>query len=220
MNLCRIPTIEEIYNEVHRENFFVLKGFYPKGIKNFDRVIDTTKREFLSRFQQNIRKNVDLIDWKLYIKANAQYFKGRLEIKTLGSLQANKVYRRFVEYNKGLQKSPDDIKHDIIRSLKYIKDFCEENELTLKEYLLDRQNYIPSILTHLYSGAVSPYLYALFPSDQMFLAFGDIPDNVYQELFRCSRNELLEYNFKAKREKILSYPNLKEIINKLEKIKL
>lgn len=215
---CRIPSIEEIYNELHRENFYARKGFYPRSIKNFDSVLDKEKRELLCRFQQTIRRNADLIDWKIYIKANAQYFKGRLEVKTLGSLQANKVYRTYIEYNKDLQRTPDDIRHEIIRSLKFIRDFCEDNAMTLRQYFLDRQNYIPIILTHLYSGAVSPYLYALFPNDQMFLAFGDIPDDVYEELFRCTRNELLEYNLKAKRKTILSYPVLTDIINKIEQL--
>ena len=209
--------IEEIYNELHRENFYVLKGFYPRSIKNYDSILDKEKIELLKRFQQTIKKNVDLIDWKLYIKANAQYFKGRLQLKTLGSLQASKIYRTYLEYNKTAHKTPEDIKSEIIRSLKFINIFCEENGMTLRQYFLDRSNYIPIILTHLYAGSVSPYLYALFPPDQLFLAFGDIPDDVYEELFRCTRNELLEYNFKQKRESILAYSILQLLINKIER---
>ena len=221
MNQCRIPSLEEIYNELHRENFHALKGFYPRSIKNFDSILDKEKRELLMRFQQLIKKNVGLIDWKIYIKANAQYFKGRLQLKTLGSLQAGKIYKTYIEYNKTAPKTPEDIRGEIIRSLKFINIFCEENGMSLRQYFLDRENYIPVILTHLYSGSVSPYLYALFPQEQLFLAFGDIPDDVYEELFHCSRNELLEYNIKQKRDTILSYSVLQDLINKVErKVKL
>ena len=53
-----IPTIEEIYNEYHKQKFFQRNGIYPKTIKNFDSLLnDSKKKEFLLRFQNMIKSN-------------------------------------------------------------------------------------------------------------------------------------------------------------------
>ena len=53
----RIPSIEEIYEEYHREVFFIAKSIYPRRLKNFDKIIDSEKRELLIRFQEFIKRN-------------------------------------------------------------------------------------------------------------------------------------------------------------------
>lgn len=212
----RVPSIEEIYNEFYREKFFASKGFYPRSIKNFDKVLDETKKTYLARFQDMVKRNMDLIDWKIYVKACAQYFKGRFELKALGSLQGTKVYRNWVSYNGSKELKPEEVKNDILDSLKFIRLFADGSGMSLREYFLDRSTMIPYVLKHLYSGSVSHYLYAIFPPDQLFKALGDIPDDVYLELFGCTRNELFEHSFKAKRSKILGMSSISKIINKLE----
>ena len=84
--MIRIPTIEEIYNEYHRECFFAKKQAYPRSIKNFDKVLTPDKKEFLLKFQNMIKRNSEIIDWKIYIKACAQYFKRPFDLKILGSM--------------------------------------------------------------------------------------------------------------------------------------
>jgi hypothetical protein len=43
----------------------------------------------------------------------------------------------------------------------------------------------------------------------------DIPDDIFFELFNCSRNEFIDINILSKREKIIRIAILKDIINKI-----
>jgi hypothetical protein len=76
----KFPTIEEIYNYYHNQTFFITKGFYPKTVKNFDNLVSDSDKELLRKFQNFLKRNIDIIDWKLYIKSLAQYFKRRFEL--------------------------------------------------------------------------------------------------------------------------------------------
>lgn len=163
----RIPTLEQIYDEYYKDSFYAAKGFYPRSIKNFDRVMTPEKVELLTRFQNMLKRNVDMIDWKKYIKACAQYFKRNFDLGLLGSLKANKIYRTYVNYDNS-DRNDEDIKNDIINSLKFIKMFCTENDMTMKEYFYDRSTNLPVILKHIYSGAVSAYFYAVLSDQDMF----------------------------------------------------
>lgn len=211
----KIPTIEEIYNEYHRETFYASKGFYPKSIKNYDNILDNIKTELLIRFQNLIKRNFDMIDWKIYIKACAQYFKRNFDLKVLGSLQGNKIYRTYLSYNNIKEFSDNDIINEIVSSLKFIKVFCDKNSMKIHEYFLDRASVIPIILTHLYAGSVSAYFYATFDRDRVFRIFNDIYDDVYYHLFNCSRNEFLTNNIFNKHDKILCSPKIFNIINNI-----
>lgn len=210
----RIPTIEEIYNEYHKMTMFESKGFYPKSIKNFDKILNKTKIELLTKFQNVIKRNYDLIDWKLYIQSCAKYFKGNFDLQILGSLKGNKIYRLYVNY-KNFEKTDQEIELEIINSLKFIKLFCTENKMTITEYFHDRNTNFPIIIKHLYSGAVSFYFYAVFHYSDVFKIFGDIPDDVYYELFNCARNDFLDNNINKKHDKILNSKKLFSIINKI-----
>lgn len=208
----RVPTIEEIYNQYHRETIFAMKGFYPKSIKNFDKILTQDKIEHLVKFQNVVKRNYDMLDWKLYVKACAQYFKRNFDLKVLGSLQGNKIYRIYVSY-ENTDKTDEDIKNEILDSLNFIKIFCEENSMKISEYLLDRNTSIPISLKHLYSGSVSDYFYTIFEPSQAFKIFKDIPDDIFYELFKCSRDEFLENNISSKRESVLKSVSLSKFIN-------
>jgi hypothetical protein len=193
-----------------------MKGIYPRSIKNFSSILNKQNVELLLRFQNMIKRNYDMIDWKLYIKACAQYFKYRFDLKILGSLQGNKIYRSFLRYkNLNVEKSNDEIKNEIILSLKFLINYLHESNLNLLEYLNDRSNVIPIMLKHLYSGSVSSYFYACLDQSKIFRIFHDFPDDVFYELFNCTRNEYLDNCILNKRDKIICISNLKDIINKI-----
>lgn len=213
----RVPSLNEIYNEYHRESFFAQKSFYPKAIKNFDKVLTPEKTEFLQKFQNFIKRNFSLIDWKLYIKACAQYFKRPFELKILGSLNANKIYRTYVNYNKmSLEKSTAEIESDILSSLLFIKSYTADSGLSFKNYFINRDDIMPIVLKHIYSGSVSSYLYACINSNTVFKIFYDIPDDVFFELFNCSRNDFVSIMISQKRDKIICISSLLNLINKID----
>ena len=115
MNKYYIPTIEEIYNIYHRETMHAMKGIYPKSIKNFENILNKKNIELLIRFQNVIKRSYDSIDWKLYIKACAEYFKYRFDIKILGSLQGNKIYRNYLRYkNLNVEVTNNEIYDEIV----------------------------------------------------------------------------------------------------------
>lgn len=212
----KVPTIEEIYNVYHGETMYAMKGIYPRPIKNFNNVLDKNNIEFLLRFQNVIKRNYESIDWRLYIKACAQYFKYRFDLKILGSLKGNKIYRNFLRYkNIKLESSNDEIYNEIISSLKFLTTYLNESELSLNDYLKNRETLIPIFLKHIYAGSVSIYLYACLEQNKIFKIFFDIPDDIFFELFNCSRNEYLENCIFKCRDKIICISKFSEIINKI-----
>lgn len=92
----KIPTIEEIYNEFHRQRFYQQNGIYPRTIKNFKALEDQQKREYLLRFQNMIRRNKNLINWKMYILAIAEVTQGNFDMSYLGTLKGTKIYRGYI----------------------------------------------------------------------------------------------------------------------------
>lgn len=84
--IWKIPTIEEIYNEFHKQKFFFQRGFYPKTIKNYNSLYSDEKNiQILKYFINFLERNRNSVDWKIYIFALAKVLKGRLELKHLGS---------------------------------------------------------------------------------------------------------------------------------------
>lgn len=216
MNKYYIPTIEEIYNVYHRETMYVMKGIYPKNIKNFSNILNNKNIELLTRFQNVIKRSYDSIDWKIYIKACAVYFKFRFDLKILGSLQGNKIYRNYLRYlNLNDEKTNDEIYNDILSSLKFLSNYLKDSEITLNDYLNTKNDVVPIFLKHLYSGSISSFLYACLDQYKIFKIFHDVPDDIFYELFNCSRNEYIENCILNKRSKIIGILKLKELINKI-----
>ena len=216
MNKYYIPTIEEIYNIYHRETMHAMKGIYPKSIKNFENILNKKNIELLIRFQNVIKRSYDSIDWKLYIKACAEYFKYRFDIKILGSLQGNKIYRNYLRYkNLNIEVTNNEIYDEIVASLKFLSNYLNESKITLKEYLDTKTAIIPIFLKHIYSGSISAYLYACLDQSKIFRIFHDIPDDIFYELFNCSRNEYFDNCIFIKRDRIIGISKLKDIINKI-----
>lgn len=216
MRSFKIPTIEEIYNEYHRETMYACKNIYPKSIKNFDKILNDQNIELLKRFQNVINSNIDSMNWKIYIKACSIYFRGRFDLKILGSFKGNKIYRDYLSYNNlNFEKSNEDIKSDIINSILFLKDFLKETGLSPKEYFFNRESIIPLILKHIYAGSISLYFYACFSMNKNYKIFINIPDDVFYELFNCNRNDFIENHIYKKHDKIIRIAILNDIINKI-----
>ena len=211
---CRIPTVEEIYEECHREAFFAKRSVYPKRLRNFGKILTDEKRELLVRFQDFIRRNFGSVDWRLYVKACVRYYRGKFDLKLLGSLAANRAYRMYVSYSRLSEaQSEDGIYCDILNSIRFIRDFSAENGVTVKGYFSDREGAVPIAVRHIYAGTVSLYFYACLDRELNFRIFGDIPDDVFYELFNVPRNEFLSLMVGKRREAIAIKPKVASIIN-------
>jgi hypothetical protein len=212
----RIPTIEEIYNEYHRETMYASKNIYPRSIKNFDKVLNDQNIELLKKFQNVIKMGDESLNWKIYIKACSIYFKGRFDIKVLGSFKGNKIYRDYLRYNSlNFEKSNDEIKDEVIKSLQFLSKYLKDSGMSLKDYIFNRDSIIPVMLKHIHAGSISLYLYSCLSMNKIYKFLIDIPDDIFYELFSCSRNEFIEHQICKKHDRIIRISNLNDIINKI-----
>ena len=215
--MYRIPTIEEIYNEYHKQTFFAINGIYPKTIKNYNKILsDPKKKEFLLRFQNMLKRNIDSIDWKLYIYACASLLKNRFDLKILGSLAGNKLYRNYINYILSEEQQFQYIYDELIRSIKFLNFYFKENNLDINSYILSDLATLPLALKHIYSGTISIYFYAAINSYTVYNWFNNYTDDAFQELFKLSKNDFLNNLLDSKRNEILKYPKIRSICDKLD----
>lgn len=214
--MWKVPSIEEIYNEFHKQTFFMRNGVYPKTIKNFDNLYtDERKINHLKYFVKFLERNRETVDWKLYIFALAKVLKNSFELKHLGKFAANKIYRDYISSLQIDKDNPEVIYNEIVNSLKVLSGYLKENELTWDNYLNLNDNIIPTVLKHIYAGSVSLYFYACFPL-QVLNKWFNYPDDCFQELFKLNKNEFISIYFENKHNILLKNPRLVEIISKLE----
>lgn len=211
-----IPSIEEIYSYYHSETMYVMKGFYPKKIVNFEKCINDSNIEMLRKFQRFIERNKDIINWKLYIIALSKYFKRRFDLKILGSLAGNKIYRQYINFIDEPDNLSDiDIKNEITNSLIYFKNLCKNENISFNEYLKIDINTVPLAIKDIYSGKVSKYFYSCFYWNQLIKFFFYYSDDIFYEFFNVSKNEFIELLLYRKK-KILKYDIVRTLVQKVE----
>lgn len=215
--IWQIPTIEEIYNEYHKQTFYYMNGVYPKTIKTFKALQNQNKVEYLKRFQQMIKRNRESLDWKLYIKAIASIMKNRFDLKILGSLAGTKLYRDYVKCLYQSKNSEEEIYNDIIKSLTFINEYIKYNQISFNQYFEIDKDIIPLSIKHIYSGTISLYFYACFSSDILAILL-NYPDDIFQEYFQLNKYEFIQTYILNKRIEIMKYPKILKLIEKFEEI--
>jgi hypothetical protein len=214
--MFKVPTIEEIYNEYHRQTFYIRNGVYPKQIKSFENLYaDQKKVQFLKNFEAFLQRNKTSVDWKLYIKALALVFQSRFDLKYLGTMAGNKIYRDYIKAEQSAKDSPEEIYNAIIKSLQFLNSYLAESELTFPEYFEDNEKIIPDALNHIYAGTISVYLWACFPQNVLAKWF-NYPDDIFYELFHLNKYEFLQTYIVEKRNQILSIQKIQDLIALLE----
>ena len=215
--LFKIPTVQEIYNQYHRQTFYVTHGQYPKPIVNFDKLLaNKTAGEYIKKFQGLLSRNREAINWRLYIYSIAQYYKCRFDLKILSNLSGIKIYRTYIQSQYQTKDDEDDIYNAIINSLVFLNAYLRECDITFSQYLdLDRET-IPLFLKQIYAGSISLYFLAAFDpfKVQQMLNY---PNDLFQEYFSMNRDEFIEKFINEKHKQIMKYKKIKEIIEKLQK---
>jgi hypothetical protein len=214
--MWKVPSIEEIYNEFHKQTFFMRNGVYPKTIQNFKSLYDDPRKvEHIKFFIEFLKRNRASVDWKLYILSLAKVLKTRYDLKYLGSFAGNKVYRDYVKSLYITKDDPEEIYTNIINSLTFLNTYLKENELTFDEYFNLDSDIIPVALKHVYAGTMSLYFYACFPQHVLSKWF-NYNDDVFQELFKLSKYEFLDSYIISKRNILLTTVKTQHLISKLE----
>ncbi len=215
-NSWQIPSIEEIYNEIHRQRFFYRNGIYPRKIKNFDALNDISKKEPIIRFQNMIKRNQNSINWKLYIKSIAEITNGNFDLSYIGTLKGNKIYRGYIQYLYKKELSPNEIISEIKNSISFIITYIKNNNIKFKEYFNENRFILPITLEHIYAGYVSIYFYAALPPELSYKLLS-YNDEQYEELFQCSKNDFFEQNINPIRNYIIKFSQIQNFLIKLEK---
>lgn len=211
-----IPSIEELYNEFHKQTFFARNGVYPKRIQNFKNLYDDQRKvAYLNHFINFLKRNSESVDWKLYILSLAKVLGNRFELRHLGSFGANKIYRDYIKMLQLDKNNDEEIYNDIINSLQFLIGYLKANEYSFKDYLNNESSIIPVSLKHIYAGTISLYFYACFPI-QVLNKWFDYPDDIFYELFKVSKSEFFEQSILSKRNKILTITKIQKLILKLE----
>lgn len=216
--IWKIPTVQQIYNEYHRQTFYYMNGVYPRSIKNFDKLYQNKQNvEYIQRFQNMLSRNRASVDWKLYIKAIASILKKRFDLKILGTFAGNKLYRDYIKCLFLQEENEQIIYENIINSLKFITTYLKENQITFKQYLTFDNITFPLALKHIYAGTISVYFYACF-SENKLNSFFDYSQDIFLEYFQLSKQQFLNTYILSKRSKILTYQKILNFIKKIEKI--
>jgi hypothetical protein len=222
MTYINIPSIEEIYNEYHKQTMFYSKGIYPKTIKNFDKIISSDSKEFLIKFQNFLKRNLSSVDWKLYIESVSKYYRRRYDLHILGSLAGTKIYRNFINENylntvneNNDENNDENIYNQIINSIKFLNLFLNNSKISFSEYIELNKFIIPVLLNHIYAGTISKYFYACLPSNFAFNIFSTYPDDIFYDLFKQSRDEFTENIFKI-HQQISNIKSIKSLCIKIE----
>ena len=216
--IYQIPSLEQIYNEYHKQTFFVMNGTYPKTIVNYDKFLKNQNAvELVKKFQNLLARNRDAIDWKLYIEALAQHFKTRFDLRYLSNLAGIKTYRSYVQSK--FQNTDDETKiyNQIVASLVFLSGYLKANELTIQEYYnLDIQT-IPVALKHIYAGTVSLYFYAALDPYKVGFEMLNYSNDLFLQYFSMNKDQFMENYIINKHKEILKYKKIKEIMEKLQK---
>ena len=216
--IYQIPSLEQIYNEYHKQTFFAMNGTYPKTIVNYDKFLKNQNAvELVKKFQNLLARNRDAIDWKLYIEALAQHFKTRFDLRYLSNLAGIKTYRSYVQDK--FQNTDDETKiyNQIVASLVFLSGYLKANELTIQEYYnLDIQT-IPVALKHIYAGTVSLYFYAALDPYKVGFEMLNYSNDLFLQYFSMNKDQFMENYIINKHKEILKYKKIKEIMEKLQK---
>lgn len=214
--MWKIPTIEEVYNEYHKQTFYIRNGVYPRTIQDYSSLYaDKNKVEKLKKFIEVLKRNRASIDWKLYILALAKVFQVRYDLKYLGSFAGNKIYRDYIK-SLTLIDNETEIYNAIINSLSFLVPYLKESCMSFEEYFNETDNIIPLSLKHIYAGTISIYFYACFSKNTLYKWF-HYPDDVFQELFQLSKTEFINTYILSHRDKILLNNKLNNLVLTLEK---
>lgn len=133
------------------------KGEPFKIRKNFDN-LDEDKIDTLNRLERMF-ENYPNINIELFFRSPYETFEGEdhFPLDFYLSQRAKKAYALYMKKIEIEDPDSDESIQRFIKSLKFIKNFCKEKQLTLEEYPLYIENKIPSMVEHLKSHDINMY---------------------------------------------------------------
>ena len=156
-------TPEECYAYWHKQ-YHKYEGKIVRGVKNFNKVHQRAYWCYFEQFANLVNRNAGHLNYKLFITALADQYEGYYHPSVLMKRRSIRIYNSYIKEIE-FKSTDEDIKNQLVLSLRYIIDFCKERKITkFDDYLFHDRKMIPSILKHLCAGSVSPYFLACIPS--------------------------------------------------------
>jgi hypothetical protein len=210
----KLPTIENIIVEYHRNIMFYKTGSYPRPMKNIHESKyfndESRYKAHFEKFIKFVERNDGHIDWKLMIEALADFFKGWFNPMFLSNQKGIKIYKNYIEAKKLAKK--EDLLTEVKKNLRFVIEYIKSGNLSnVDEYLTEGQYLIPSIGKHLSSGSISPYFLVIVPDIKSII--NALPPDMKNEYFE----DFLE-NYDLYRAKILRDKTLRKLSDKFYKI--
>ena len=145
---------------------------------------ETSKPEeysYMMKLERILNSNPQ-INWRLYFHAPYEIYKGKeyFNLQFYTTMAAIKPYNLYTKQLNAKLPDNDMQLHFIKDSLKFIKNFCNEQKISLSDYLRYREFVTLSWATHIAECKVSPYVIIGF---ELFGVF------VYDVLFNMAEDE-------------------------------
>jgi len=204
-------TPEDIYREFHKHTVFYKTGIYPRTVKNFDKPKAKPEWVYFERLAQMVDNNAGMINYRIYIESLARHYNGWFKPALLPSMKAIKIYK----IHKTIMNSTTDrelIYEGIIKSIKFIGDFCKENRIKdFDSYMYHNADYFPTMLKHFTAGSITSYFLTLIPDIKLIIR--NFPQDCVEEF--CEEF-LIDYDLC--RSKAISLPKVRKICDNLENL--
>jgi hypothetical protein len=203
-------TPEACYAEWHRQ-IQLSRGVRARAMKNFAKAQAKDTWIYFERFAQLCNKNAGQMDYKLFLSALVEHFKGYVPPKEIPTMKSIKIYKSYVKL-LNLQNDPVKVKQSILSSLKFVINFMRENDMhVLNDYLMDNHNIIPSVLKHYNAGSISIHFLCCVPNFNTMIA--SYPTDVVDEYITNFDEDYRKY-----RSRLVSTDDkvVQSIINNLE----
>lgn len=199
-----MPSILDLYNEWRSECLFRKTGTWPKKVTTLANIKDQTKLVHFEKFLKTLADTDGVIDWKLYISSLASFYEGWFGPELLNSQKSIHIYKTSINI-KNIEDDPDDIYVGILRSLKFVAAYCNENNLPdFDSYMLENSTIFPTILKHLSAGSITFYFLALIPNIDVTLK--TFPNDVRDS---CASDFLAKY--KSLKNSVFSVKKIRDV---------
>ena len=169
---------KKIYNE-HLKRSRLAKKQPFRIRKNFQDVNDSVKL-YLSRLESFFTNNPnikisDYFNAPYIIYGENEYF----DLKFFCSQKSISVYSLYIK--NLMESNPDEIMDRLISGVKFIDNFCKENNITINEYAFHTTGFYPTFILHL-KNFIYP-LYFIFYIPNAELNFRKLSDDEKNFLF-------------------------------------
>ena len=149
--------------------------------KDFSDIVNTEKHKYLKRISVLFTKHPE-INPDLFFKAPYKLYKD-VQFFGLDYFSTMRAVKAYTTYKKQLfLQDPDSQIEEVRESLKFIANFCIENNLYLHQYLLHRSTDLYTWMQHYKQNKINAY--SIMEFSNVFSLIKDISEDLQQFFIR------------------------------------